>query len=337
MQFFFTRWLAILFVATGAALIAAPALHPPRCELVPLPASQVSFRVHGEEKARWHFGGDAPRPFFYPLKGPSGAVLTRMGHPGAQNHDHHRSFWFAHHDVNGFDFWSEQGGTRIRQKMWYAYRDGDEEAIMASQLGWFDPDQREVMETDLVTALRPLRNGEHLLEVQLTLRPAGKGAEVVLKKSNFGVIAVRVAKSLTAHFGGGQIADSQGRIGEADIFGKAARWVDYSGPVTVGTGPDRRSVIEGITLFDHPGNPNFPAKWHVREDGWMGPSLCRDRDLTVTSVAPVTLRYLLHAHSGPVDPVMAERVERGFHERPGFGVGKAKERHRQYDVWRLKP
>ena len=40
---------------------------------------------------------------------PSGATLTRIGHPGAENHDHHRSVWFAHHKVNGLDFWSSAG------------------------------------------------------------------------------------------------------------------------------------------------------------------------------------------------------------------------------------
>jgi hypothetical protein len=330
---FRTPLLAVLF----AANVVGQPFQLSRCEIIPLPGQQVSFRIHGEEKLRWHFDAGYTRPFFHPFRGPSGAGLTRIGHPGAQNHDHHRSVWFAHHDVNGFDFWSENGGTKIRQKLWYAYRDGEEEAVMASLLGWFDPQGGEVMEADLVTALRPLRTGEHLVEIQLTLRPAKKAEKVELGKTNFGVIAVRVAKTMTVHFGGGQIVDSRGRLGEAEIFGKAARWMDYSGPVASGTGPGRKAVIEGITLFDHPGNPNFPAKWHVREDGWMGPSLCRDADVIVTAEAPLVLRYLLHAHAGPVDPVAAGRIEQAFHERPGFAVGKSQERHRQFDVWRVKP
>ncbi|MEZ5432290.1 MAG: DUF6807 family protein [Verrucomicrobiales bacterium] len=48
----------------------------------------------------------------FPLTGPSGEPLTRMGHPGAENHDHHRSVWFAHNKLNGLDFWSEQGTGR---------------------------------------------------------------------------------------------------------------------------------------------------------------------------------------------------------------------------------
>jgi hypothetical protein len=37
----------------------------------------------------------------------------------------------------------------------------------------------------------------------------------------------------------------------------------------------RVAVTEGITYFDHAKNPSYPSHWHVREDGWMGASLCR--------------------------------------------------------------
>ena len=43
----------------------------PRCTLLPLPDHQVSFRVSGVERLRWHFGPHYPRPFFYPLVGPA--------------------------------------------------------------------------------------------------------------------------------------------------------------------------------------------------------------------------------------------------------------------------
>jgi hypothetical protein len=68
----------------------------PRCQVVPLPGKQVAIGIDGRECLRWHGGDGAPRPFFFPLIGPSGLPLTRMGHPGAPNHDHHRSIWFAH-------------------------------------------------------------------------------------------------------------------------------------------------------------------------------------------------------------------------------------------------
>ena len=49
-------------------------------------------------------------------------MLTRMGHPGAPDHDHHQSIWFAHHKVMGIDFWGNASGAVIRQLQWLAYR-----------------------------------------------------------------------------------------------------------------------------------------------------------------------------------------------------------------------
>ena len=311
-----------------------PAFQPVRCELLPLPDDQVSFLIDGAEATRWHFGPSAPRPFFYPFNGPSGVSLTRMGHPGAQNHDHHRSIWFAHAKVEGIDFWSENTDARIRQKYWQAYEDGDEESIMAALLGWFDGEGAERMEQELVAASRPGPDGEHFLEIQITLRPGEGREKVTLEQSNFGLLAVRVAKSLTTHFGGGQLTNSEGHTGEEAIFGKSAEWMDYSGPLVAGTAPERHVVTEGITFFDHPSNPRHPTPWHVRSDGWMGASFCLEEAFEIRRESPLVLRYLLHAHAAVVDPARASEVFDAFSRRPGFVVEKSTRPHRQFDVKR---
>lgn len=324
---------ALLLPASGLGQARAE-YHPDRCEWMPLPDHQVSFQIDGEEKGRWHFGAHYPRPFFFPFNGPSGVSLTRMGHPGAQNHDHHRSIWFAHQSVNEVDFWSDNTPARIRQKYWYRYRDGNEEGVMAATSGWFDGDGRELMEQDTVAALIPMERGEHALELQITFRPPAGAETVELGKTNFGFLAVRVSKTLSNYFGGGDISSSEGGIGEEAIFGRPARWMDYSGPVTVGTGPERKTVIEGITYFDHPSNLRYPTPWHVRSDGWMGASFCLENGHTITREAPLVLRYLLHAHAGPCEPNGAAAVAEAFAARPGFVVAKSSLKHRQYEVWR---
>ena len=86
-----------------------------RVRIEPLAECQFGFSIGQAEVARWHFSNLAPRPYFFPVNGPSGLSLTRMGHPGAPNHDHHRSLWFAHSDLLGIDFWSESTASRIRQ------------------------------------------------------------------------------------------------------------------------------------------------------------------------------------------------------------------------------
>ena len=98
----------------------------PKCQVVPLPDSQASLQIDGRERLCWHFDAKYPRLFFYPFNGPSGETLTRMGHPGAPIHDHHRSVWWAHAKVDGENYWGGETKARIRQKLWLAYADGDE-------------------------------------------------------------------------------------------------------------------------------------------------------------------------------------------------------------------
>ena len=302
----------------------------PRCRIIPLPDHQVSVQIDGTERTRWHYGRHDPRPFFYPFNGPSGETLTRMGHPGAENHDHHRSIWFAHAKVLGIDFWGDNTDARIRQKHWLSYQEGDEQAILATRLGWYDGhDPAELLDQIVIAIFRPGPDGETLFEIQTEFIPTAESLE--FEQTNFGFLAVRVAKTIAEYWGAGHLTNSEGLVGEKDasgqplIFGQQARWMDYSGPV-------QEDVTEGITYFDHPSNPSFPHRWHVREDGWMGCSICMDGPLIVERAAPLRLRFLLHAHAGPIDTTKADALARRFASWPEFEVVRSSKPHRQYEV-----
>lgn len=292
----------------------------PKCETVPLPNHEVSFRVDGAERTRWHYGAQYPRPFFYPFNGPSGETLTRMGHPGAPDHDHHRSVWFAHYKVLGIDFWGDgRNDAYVRQLDWLAYEDTDKEARMAVRLGWFDGhDPAELLVQELVVAVRDDGAGGTLLETQSRFIP--KADELEFQKTNFGFFAVRVARSISGFFGGGTLTNSDGRTGEKAIFGKPSKWMDYSGNVRTKGG----TVVEGITFIDHPLNPGQPTGWHVREDGWMGASPCMNAGLVTKKSEPLQLRYLLHAHAGAADVDRANAGHDAFARLPAFVVEKGR-------------
>ena len=328
---------SVCLIPLGLLAQEAPeAIEIPRYEVVPLTDRAVSLRMDGQEFTRWHGGDSAPRPFFFPFNGPSGVSLTRMGHPGAPNHDHHRSIWFASHDVDGIDFWSDQTDARIRQTQWLVYEDGAAEGVLATRLHWIDPDGGVRIEQDVVAAIRQRTGGTRELELQLTLRPGPGNQRVVLGQTNFGLLAVRVAKSISGHFGGGRLTDSEGRVGEQAIFGQRARWMDYSGPVIVGAGNERRAETEGITVFDHPSNPRYPTRWHVREDGWMGASFCYDGPWTIDKSEPLRLRYLIVAHAGDYSPQASAEWAETFAARASWRIERSTRPHRQFAVERAE-
>ena len=56
------------------------------------------------------------KPIVYPIIGPGGHRMTRDFPMNKDNraersdHDHHRSMWLTHGDVNGVDFWLDDAG-----------------------------------------------------------------------------------------------------------------------------------------------------------------------------------------------------------------------------------
>ena len=286
------------------------------------------FQVDGQQRLVWHHGPTYPRPFFFPLTDPRGNYLTRMGHPGAPNHEHHRSIWFGHQNVAGRNFWEDGHGTTIRQRQWLCYQDGTDAATMAVALDWFDrAADRPLVEQELIVMVMPWEK-ETLVELQATFRPVGK--QIEFGQTNFGFLGVRVAKTVSVYFGDGVLADSEGRLGEPAIFGRPARWVDYSGAV----GTAAHAARGGITYFDHPQNPGFPNRWHVRGDGWMLAAPCMERAIVATRDQPLVLRYLLHAHRGPVQADIANKLAQAFAGRTRLELARAPSPHVQYQVRR---
>ncbi|MEM7475689.1 MAG: PmoA family protein [Planctomycetota bacterium] len=331
----FSRVLLSL-VAVCAWAEFLPAQNPPLCEVIPEANHEAVFLLGGNEATRWNFGNNYPRPYLYPLRGPTGISLTRMGHPGAPDHDHHQSVWFAHHDVEGESFWANGQGTKILQKQWLAYEDGDEQSTMACLLGWYSKSGEELLEQELVIALLPNTAGEYELEIQSTFRPSAARSSTTLGKTNFGLLAVRVSKSIAAAFGGGRLTDSEGRQGEEEIFGKSARWMDYSGKVHVTSSGKQQFVEEGISFMDHPDNPRHPTHWHVRSDGWMGASFGMHDSIEITREKPLSLRYCLWIHRGKCEAGRVEDRFAEFSERARLRVQRSSRPHVRYEVQREK-
>lgn len=301
--------LALVLCGTGwAAEIPLPSAKPvPSAQAVPLPHQQVSLQRDGQELARLHFDPSDLRPYVFPLNGPAGRSLTRMGHPhDPVSHSHHNSVWLSHHDVNGVSFWDDRGKGRIVVQRVETLEDGNNEAAVVTVAQWRS-ETGPLLNERRRTAIRLLPRDEWLLLIDVQL--SAVTTNVTLGKTPFGLIGVRMAKTIGVNDGGGTIRNSEGAVDEKEVFWKPARWIDYSGPIT----PQAR---EGVTLMDHPSNPNHPSAFHVRNDGWMGASLTFDGPRVIEPGKPLHLRYGLYVHAGVPDSPSIEQQWKFFAALP---------------------
>ncbi|HMJ66855.1 MAG TPA: PmoA family protein [Candidatus Binatia bacterium] len=293
--------------ATFGTLVSAAPRPVPLMQAMPLPNHEVSFQRDGTELTRYFFGPDLRRSFLFPVIGPSGRSLTRMGHPhDPESHSHHNSIWVSHASVDGVSFWDDRSKGRIVHQRLERLDDSDDAASVLTVNSWVTTNQVLLTDRRLIT-VRPLSRDEWLLIIDLQLEP--RADSITFDKTPFGLVGVRMAKTIGVHDGGGGIRNSEGGLNETNVLWKRARWVDYSGPIT-------RDKTEGITLLDHPSNPNHPTFFHVRNDGWMGASLTYDGPRTVERAKPLKLRYGCYVHAGAPATADLDRRWRAFADLP---------------------
>lgn len=296
--------------------IALPPTKPvPRMQILPMPHSISSFQIEGQELTASHYDAADMRPFWYPIMTSKGISLTRMGHPhDPVSHSHHNSVWLAHNDVNGIDFWGDHAKVqgRIVPQRVDSYDDTDNSSAMLMTNHWVRASDNvvQLIETRR-SEVRPLDGAKSWLMIVDVEFAAPKGMTSTFGTSFFGLIAVRVAKTIGVHDGGGRILNSEGQLNEEQIFRKPARWCDYSGRIT-----NEADGFAGITLMNHPTNPQNPTAFHVRGDGWMGACLSPEKPIVVTDTRKLRVRYGLWVHDGMTTQAQSEAQWKAFVELP---------------------
>jgi len=267
---------------------------------------RLRVEIGGRHITDYHYEGH-PKPILYPVHGPTGAALTRNWPvravaDEAQDHVHHRSLWFAHGDVNGHDFWLENGraGRIVHERMTKVECVGRTGTIGARNR-WVAADGSTVCTEDRTLRFHDVP-GAVLVDWEVTLH-ASHGP-LKLGDTKEGTMAVRMhpALRLRGAVAEGDCLNSAGDEGK-QCWGKRASWIDYFGPVD--------GEVCGIAIFDHPANHAHPTWWHARDYGLCAanPFGVHDferkppgtGDLEVAEGDSLTLRYRFYLHAGGPD------------------------------------
>jgi hypothetical protein len=274
----------------------------------------IDVTVAGQPVTTYHFSSNYKKPFMYPVLGSDGARMTRgwpmeeiPGEP--QDHPHQKSFWVAHGDVNGVDFWGEgRGSGTQRTDEIVTVLSGDVCGAIRARNSWMGDGDKKILSEERCYVY--YNTPPELRIVDLSVRFGATEGEVVFGDTKEGGLAAFRVNPVINADRHGEIQNSVGAIGEREAWGKRASWCDYNGPID-----DKR---RGIAVLDNPMNPRYPTCWHVRGYGLMGANCFgysyfkstyeQQGDFTLPAGESVTFRYRVLIHDG--DAVAADIAAR---------------------------
>lgn len=266
------------------------------------------------------------KPIVYPLHSRDGHALTRdfpmkeAGPSERDDHDHHRSLWLTHGDVNGIDFWlddPERGCGTIRHRNGSAGIDeATGAAVIVTENDWLAPDGKRVLSDRRRFAFRT-EGDRRILDCDFRL--IASDGDVNFGDTKEGSFGIRVAGTMKVDADpGGQITNAEGKT-DKGAWGLPSPWVDYTGPVNGATA--------GITAHYHPSSHAYPCRWHVRTYGlfaanpfglhhFVGGEKTDGYTLPAGESLSMNLRLVLH--DGPYDHDQAAKDSQAYaqEERP---------------------
>jgi hypothetical protein len=257
-------------------------------------------------QAIYHYGPDNFKPYFYPLTvpcvrlGPADGEETvypkSITQDSPPDHAWHHSLWYACGDLNGVDFYLEDGGEgRVVHQEFTSAFSGPLFGGFRERLLWIAPDGRKLLTEERAFLLYRLKGLVRLFDLEAAFTPPDEPVTFGQTIEN-ALPLLRVA-DLIDEWDGGRITLADGTTGGREAFGRRAPWADYSGPLV--RKPGREPEWWGIAMLDHPSNRNHPSAWFARSFGTLGTNLpLFDGPLTLQLGETWRLRNRFYVHCG---------------------------------------
>jgi hypothetical protein len=273
---------------------------------------RIDVMIGGRPFTVFYFDPAIAKPYLAPLRSAQGAIITRRfpmdpSIPG-EDHDepHQRAMYFAHGDINGYDFWGEAAYPRWSDHSQATFgrtvfrelseiRGGPDSGTLRAEFDLLTADGRAIAAED---QFYTFRGDDQLRIIDCEFTISANHGPVRFGDTKEGTFAIRLVKALDSP--PGRMVNSTGAVDEKAIWGKRAEWVDYDGFVA---GED-----VGVAIFDSPTNLRHPTYWHARHYGLLAANpfgvreFTRDRrqngSYVLAAGGCLTLRYRVFIHHG---------------------------------------
>jgi hypothetical protein len=280
----------------------------------------IEVAIGGKAFTTYHFDPHTAKAFLEPLRDARGIVITRsfpVGDvvPSEHEHDrslepHQRAMYFGHGSFGGYDFWTEEvfakyygpdfpkrWGRMVLRKVEKIHGGAASGTIRAQfdLLGWDGKAFAEEIQEYRFSG----NDTSRVIDCEFIVR-ANKGT-VEVGDTKEGTFAIRLVPELSVPLGHmGHMVNSEGREGEAHIWGTRSNWVNYDGVIS--------GQELGVAIFDSPKSFRHPTYWHARGYGLFAANPfgikeftrdpTQDGSYTIPNGKSLVFRYRVLIHDG---------------------------------------
>lgn len=220
--------------------------------------NKIDILIGGNLFTTYQYGSELTKPILYPVKSPSGVMLTRSFPfekiPSESNdHPHQTGIFFTYDKVNNDGFWNN---TASPPQIKHIKTTKMENGQLSTISHWVGKSGKILLEEkrNMVFSAQP---NQYVIDFNITL--TAQDEKIVFGDTKEGMFAIRVADWLSEEKGTGKYLDPGGNIGEPNVWGKKATWVRLEGT--------KNGKTIGIAIFNHPASVNYPTYWMARGYG----------------------------------------------------------------------
>jgi hypothetical protein len=268
---------------------------------------QLQILIDGREALAYQYGQQVDLPHYYPVRSPSGKLLTIQRN---DPYPHHRSVWFADTvELAGkrkASFYSALYSRADAKDPQSPFRDHVRHveflpqsiegnvAKLGMKLVWEMDLNVPVLDERRQMRVVAFEGGEYVVDLTFTLTASYGDVTFVSDTAHYAWPYVRIHPQFSGDQGG-KLINSEGGAGQKGTHNQPARWIDYSNTI--------EGQAEGLTIFSHSDNP-YPHRWLTREYGTFGPRRADDRNgkpFTVKKGETLQQRVGILVHKGDVE------------------------------------
>jgi hypothetical protein len=236
--------------------------------------------------------------YIHPLHAPNGDILTEES---PADHPYHRGiFWSWHqHYINDQslgDGWIMKDIANEVVEMQAGT--GKTTASLDLKVLWKSPNHEQgqaYIEENTSIIVHQVESGMRKIDFEISLQALVPGVSLGGSddEKGYGGLCTRIKTPDDLIF-----TSTDGRVKPDNLQILAGPWMDFSGTFSAG------GEQNGLAILCHPGTPNYPAPWILRQKASMQNIVFPGRDrIAIAMDHPTILKYRLVLHEGNADAV----------------------------------